>query len=124
KREEIIFTAGTTHGINLVANGFTSELEPGDEVIVSQMEHHSNIVPWQILCEKTGATLKMIPMTEEGELNLIAFDQLFSDKTKLVFINHVSNALGTINPIEKIIKKAHDHGAVILIDGAQAAPHL
>lgn len=124
KSHEIIFTAGTTHGINLVANGFTALLEKGDEVIVSAMEHHSNIVPWQILCEKTGAELKVIPITEEGELNMVEFDNLFSDKTKLVFVNHVSNALGTINPIENIIKKAHDHGAAVLIDGAQAAPHI
>lgn len=124
KREEIIFTSGTTHGINLVANGFASELKKDDEVIVSALEHHSNIVPWQILCEKTGAKLKVIPMTEEGELNMIAFDDLFSNKTKLVFVNHVSNALGTINPIEKIIAKTHEHGAVILVDGAQAAPHI
>ncbi len=124
KREEIIFTAGTTHGINLVANGFASIIKAGEEIIVSQMEHHSNIVPWQILCEKTGARLKVIPMTEEGELNMSKFDELFSEKTKLVFVNHVSNALGTINPIERIIAKAHEHGAAILIDGAQAAPHL
>lgn len=124
KREEIIFTAGTTHGINLVANGFASRLKEGDEVIVSTMEHHSNIVPWQILCEKTGAQLKVAPITEEGELDLPAFDTLFSKKTKLVFVNHVSNALGTINPIKEIIAKAHAHQAAILVDGAQAAPHL
>lgn len=121
---EIIFTAGTTAGINLIANGFASELTKDDEIIVSQMEHHSNIVPWQILCEKTDAKLKVIPMTPEGELDMDAFETLFSDKTKLVFVNHVSNALGTINPIKKIIKKAHAHGAAILLDGAQAAPHL
>lgn len=124
KQEEIIFTAGTTHGINLVANGFTAFLKKGDEVIVSALEHHSNIVPWQILCEKTGARLKVIPMLEEGELDLKAFKELFTDKTKLVFVNQVSNALGTINPIEEIIAKAHEHGAAILIDGAQGAPHL
>lgn len=122
--EEIIFTAGTTHGINLVAHGFTAELQEGDEVIVSEMEHHSNIVPWQILCEKTGAKLKVIPMTPEGELDLLELDKLFSDNTKLVFVNHVSNALGTINPIKEIIAKAHEHNAAILVDGAQAAPHL
>src|SRR5690625_431424 len=124
KREEIIFTGGTTHAINLVANGFTGILEKGDEVIVSALEHHSNIVPWQIMCEKTGAELKVIPMTHEGELNMIAFEKLFTDKTRLVFINHVSNALGTINPVEKIIKKAHAHGAAVLLDGAQATPHM
>lgn len=124
KKEEIIFTSGTTHGINLIANGFASRLKVGDEVIVSEMEHHSNIVPWQILCEKTGAKLKIIPLTEEGELDLSVLDELFSENTKLVFITHVSNALGTIVPIKKIIKKAHDHDAAILVDGAQAAPHL
>ncbi len=124
KREEIIFTAGTTHSINLVASGFTSLLKKGDEVIVSTMEHHSNIVPWQFLCERTGAVLKVIPITKEGELDLAAFDKLFSDKTKMVFIGHVSNALGTINPIKEIAAKAHQHGAAILVDGAQAVPHL
>lgn len=124
KREEIIFTPGTTHGINLVAHGFASILEKGDEIIVSAMEHHSNIVPWQMLCEKTGANLRVIPITEEGELDLVGLDELFSDRTKLVFVNHISNALGTINPIKKLVDKAHSHNAAILIDGAQAAPHL
>lgn len=124
KREEIIFTAGTTHGINLVASGFATLLNPGDEIIVSALEHHSNIVPWQILCEKTGAKLKVIPMTAEGELNLASLEELFSKNTKLVFVGHVSNALGTINPIKKIIAKAHKYDAAILIDGAQAAPHI
>ena len=121
---EIIFTSGTTHGINLVANGFASILNKGDEVIVSALEHHSNIVPWQMLCEKTGAVLKVIPMNLEGELIISEFDKLLSKNTKLVFVNHVSNALGTINPIEDIIKKAHQVGAAVLIDGAQAAPHI
>jgi len=124
KKEEIIFTSGTTHGINLVANGFASQLKAGDEVIVSALEHHSNIVPWQMLCEKTGAQLKVIPMTNSGELAMDAFHELLSDKTKLVFVNHVSNALGTINPIETIITEAHKKGAAVLIDGAQAAPHI
>ncbi len=124
KSHEIIFTSGTTHAINLVANGFSSLLKKGDEIIVSALEHHSNIVPWQMLCEKTGAVLKVIPMSLEGELILEEFDNLLSDKTKLVFVNHVSNALGTINPIEKIIAKTHAVGAVILIDGAQATPHI
>ena len=124
KKEEIIFTSGTTHGINLVANGFASQLKAGDEVIVSALEHHSNIVPWQMLCEKTGAQLKVIPMTNSGELAVDAFHELLSDKTKLVFVNHVSNALGTINPIETIIAEAHKKGAAVLIDGAQAAPHI
>lgn len=124
KAHEIIFTSGTTHGINLVANGFASFLEAGDEILVSALEHHSNIVPWQMLCEKTGAILKVIPMNEEGELIYETFEELLSKKTKMVFLNHVSNALGTINPIKKIIDKAHEKGAAVLIDGAQAAPHI
>ncbi len=121
---EIIFTSGTTHSINLVANGFASILQKGDEIIVSALEHHSNIVPWQMLCEKTGAILKVIPMNQEGELELSEYDKLLSENTKLVFVNHISNTLGTINPIEEIIEKAHKVGAAILIDGAQACPHL
>lgn len=124
KAHEIIFTSGTTHSINLVANGFASLLNSEDEVIVSALEHHSNIVPWQMLCEKTGASLKVIPMNEEGELVMSDYDKLLSDKTKLVFVNHISNALGTINPIEEIIKKAHHVGAAVLVDGAQACPHI
>ncbi len=121
---EIILTSGTTHSINLVANGFTSLLKKGDEVIVSALEHHSNIVPWQMLCERTEAVLKVIPMNQEGELVMTEFDNLLSEKTKLVFVNHISNALGTINPIEDIIEKAHKVNAAVLIDGAQACPHL
>ena len=121
---EIIFTSGTTHSINLVASGFASILHKGDEIIVSALEHHSNIVPWQMLCEKTGAELKVIPMNQEGELEILEYSKLLSDKTKLVFVNHISNALGTINPIEDIIEKAHHVGAAVLIDGAQACPHL
>ena len=121
---EIIFTSGTTFGINLVANGFASFLNAGDEVMVSALEHHSNIVPWQFLCERTGAKLVVIPMNEKGELILSEFDKLLSDKTKIVTVNHISNALGTVNPIEYIIKKAHGVGAAVLIDGAQATPHL
>ncbi|WP_372919002.1 aminotransferase class V-fold PLP-dependent enzyme [Salegentibacter sp.] len=121
---EIIFTSGTTHGINLIANGFTSLLQEDDEILVSALEHHSNIVPWQMLCEKTGAILKVIPMNEEGALIYSAFEEMVSDKTKIVFLNHVSNALGTVNPIKNIIDKAHSHGAAVLIDGAQAAPHI
>ena len=121
---EIIFTSGTTFGINLVANGFASLLKVGDEVMVSALEHHSNIVPWQFLCEKTGAKLVVIPMNEKGELILSDFDNLLSEKTKIVTVNHISNALGTLNPIEYIIKKAHGVGAAVLIDGAQATPHL
>lgn len=121
---EIIFTSGTTFGINLVANGFASLLKAGDEVMVSALEHHSNIVPWQFLCERTGAKLIVIPMNEKGELVMSDFDQLLSEKTKVVAVNHISNALGTINPIEYIIEKAHGVGAAVLIDGAQATPHL
>jgi len=122
--KEIILTSGTTHSINLVANGFSALLKRGDEVLVSAMEHHSNIVPWQMLCERTGAILKVIPMNLEGELIMEAYDSLLSNRTKLVFCNHVSNALGTINPIAKIISKAHEVGAAVLVDGAQAAPHI
>jgi cysteine desulfurase/selenocysteine lyase len=121
---EVLFTSGTTFGINLVTNGFASILKPGDEVIVSSLEHHSNIVPWQMLCEKTGATLKVIPMNEDGELIMEAFDALLSEKTKVVTVNHISNALGIINPVKEIITKAHTVGAAVLIDGAQAVPHL
>ncbi|MFY0481746.1 aminotransferase class V-fold PLP-dependent enzyme [Flavobacterium sp. PLA-1-15] len=121
---EVLFTSGTTHGINLVANGFASILKPGDEVLVSALEHHSNIVPWQMLCEKTGAILKVIPMDENGALIMSEFDKLLSDKTKIVTVNHISNALGVINPIKYMIDKAHEVGSAILIDGAQATPHL
>jgi cysteine desulfurase / selenocysteine lyase len=121
---EVIFTSGTTHSINAVANGFASILKSGDEVLVSAMEHHSNIVPWQMLCEKTGATLKVIPMDENGELMMAEYDKLLSDKTKIVTVNHISNALGTVNPVKYMIDKAHEFGAAILIDGAQAVPHL
>ena len=124
KAYDIIFTAGTTHGINMVASGFSELLKKGDEIIVSALEHHSNIVPWQMLCKKTGAILKVIPMLQNGTLDMKAFDQLLSEDTKLVFCNHVSNALGTINPIKEIIEKAHSVGAAVLIDGAQATPHI
>ena len=121
---EIIFTPGTTHSINLISNGFIKFLKKDDEIIVSQLEHHSNIVPWQMLCEKTGAIMKVIPMNEKGELDLSKFSSLLNNKTKIVFVNHVSNALGTVNPIEIIIEKSHQAGAAVLIDGAQAAPHF
>ena len=121
---EIIFTSGTTQSINMVASGFSEILKSGDEILVSALEHHSNIVPWQMLCERTGATLKVIPMTEMGELSIADYTRLLSGKTKLVFVNHVSNTLGTINPIKVIIDKAHEKGAAVLIDGAQATSHL
>ena len=122
--QEIIFTSGTTESINLVAHSFYTMLKPGDELLVSAMEHHSNIVPWQMLCERTGAVLKVIPMNEKGDLMMDAYKELLSSKTKLVFCNHVSNALGTVNPIQEIIDEAHGVGAAVLIDGAQAAPHI
>ncbi|AWG24474.1 aminotransferase class V-fold PLP-dependent enzyme [Flavobacterium kingsejongi] len=124
KAHEVLFTSGTTHGINLVASGFGAILKSGDEVLVSALEHHSNIVPWQMLCEKTGAVLKVIPMDQNGELIQDAYDALLSEKTKIVAVNHISNALGTINPIQRMIAKAHEVGAAVLIDGAQATPHL
>lgn len=121
---EILFTAGTTESINLVAAGFSEILKPGDEVIVSALEHHSNIVPWQMLCEKTGAVLKVISMQEDGSLDLKSYHSLLNTKTKMVFVNHISNALGTINPIKEIIDAAHNVGAAVLIDGAQACSHI
>ena len=121
---EIIFTSGTTHGINMIASGFSSLLQKDDEIIVSALEHHSNIVPWQMLCEKTGSILKVIPMKDDGTLDIETYHQLVNDKTKLVFCNHVSNALGTINPIKEIIDTAHRFGASVLVDGAQATPHI
>ena len=122
--QEIIFTAGTTHGINIIAAGYSALLQENDELLVSAMEHHSNIVPWQMLCEKTGAHLKVIPMLPNGTLDMEVYETLLNDRTRLVFVNHVSNALGTINPIKKIIDQAHAVGAKVLIDGAQAAPHI
>jgi len=125
KTEEIIFTSGTTNSINLVANSYARKiLKEGDEVILSTLEHHSNIVPWQMICEEKGATIKVIPINENGELIMEEFDKILSEKTKLIAVNHVSNALGTINPIEEIITKGHDVGAKILIDGAQAVAHF
>jgi len=121
---EVILSSGTTHGINLVATGFSTLLKKGEEILVSALEHHSNIVPWQMLCERTGAKLKVIPMDDNGQLILSEYDKLLSENTKLVFVNHISNALGTINPIEAIIKKAHQVGAAVLVDGAQSCPHI
>ena len=121
---EIIFTSGTTHSINIVAHGFEAFLQKEDVILVSAMEHHSNIVPWQMLCEKTGAKMKVITMTKQGELDMHSYEMLLKLKPKLVFVNHISNALGTINPIDKIINQAHTMGAAVLIDGAQACPHM
>ena len=121
---EVIFTSGTTHGINIVSSGLESQITSSDELIVSEMEHHSNIVPWQILCEKTGAKLKVIPMKEDGSLDIEAFKKMLNKNVKFVFVNHVSNSLGTINPIEEIIHLSHQNNAKILIDGAQGAAHF
>jgi len=121
---EIIFTKGTTDGINLVANGFRSLLKKGDEIIVSELEHHSNIVPWQMACEQTGAILKVIPINDRGEILVEEFKNLVSEKTKLIAVNHVSNTLGTINPVKEIIDYAHQYEIPVLLDGAQAVPHM
>ncbi|MDB5151590.1 MAG: cysteine sulfinate desulfinase [Mucilaginibacter sp.] len=123
--EEIIFTRGTTEGINLVAYTWGRQnIRAGDEIVISGMEHHSNIVPWQILCKEKNALLKVIPVTDDGELSLAAYNDLLTSKTKLVSIVHVSNALGTVNPVQSMIAAAHKAGAVVLIDGAQSAVHL
>jgi len=122
--EEIIFTRGTTEAINLVANCLTRSLfKPGDEIIISAIEHHSNIVPWQMACEQSGAVLKVIPVLDSGELDMEAYKALLNEKTKFVTVNSISNALGTVNPIEEIIALAHAKGALVLIDGAQSVPH-
>jgi len=123
-KEEIIFTSGTTHSINIVSNGFLNLIGENDEIIVSGLEHHSNIVPWQMMCKKTNSKLKVIPLDKNGELDLKEFKNLVSKKTKLVFLNHVSNALGIINPIEEIIQISHSYNALVLIDGAQSAAHF
>ena len=121
---EIIFTKGTTDSINLVANGFRSLLKEGNEILISELEHHSNIVPWQICCDISGATLKVIPILDNGELDMDEFEKLLSENTKLVALSHVSNSLGTINPIEEMIEQCHRVGAKVLIDGAQAASYI
>jgi cysteine desulfurase/selenocysteine lyase len=122
---EIVFTRGTTEAVNLVAQSWgRTNVTAGDEIVISTIEHHSNIVPWQMLCESTGATLRVIPVNDRGELDLDAYRALLSAKTKLVAIGHVSNALGTINPLEEMIAMAHAAGALVLVDGAQAVPHL
>jgi cysteine desulfurase / selenocysteine lyase len=124
-REQIIFTTGTTEGINLVAQTWgRKEIRPGDEIIISNLEHHSNIVPWYILCQEKAAVLKVIPVNENGELQMEEFEKLLSEKTRVVAISHASNALGTINPVKKIIERAHQYGAVVLVDGAQSTVHL
>lgn len=121
---EIIFTKGTTDGINLVANSFGEMLSEGDEILISAMEHHSNIVPWQMLCQRKKCILKVIPISSKGELKMEVFDELLSERTRLVAVTHISNTLGTINPVSEIIEKAHKVGAKVLIDGAQSIQHM
>ena len=122
--QEVIFTRGTTEGINLIASSYgRSRLQPGDEIIVSTMEHHSNIVPWQMLCEQTGAVLRVIPIDDRGQLDMDAFERLLTDRTKIVSVVHISNALGTVNPVKDIIDQAHANGAIAIVDGAQSVPH-
>ncbi len=122
---EIVFTRGTTEAINLVAQSWgRSTLRPGDEVLATGMEHHANLVPWQLVCEQTGARFRAVPVTDRGELDLDAFDGLLSDRTKLFAVGHISNALGTVNPVRELAAKAHARGALVLVDGAQSAPHL
>jgi cysteine desulfurase/selenocysteine lyase len=122
---EVVFTRGTTDSINLVAQAWARTfLKPGDEILVTWMEHHSNIVPWQLVCEQTGAVLRSSPITDEGEVDLVAFRALLSDRTKLVSVIHVSNALGTVNPVVEMVAAAREAGAVTVVDGAQAVPHL
>ena len=122
--DEIIFTSGTTAGINLIATSYGELLAEGDEIIISAMEHHSNIVPWQMLCERKKCILKVIPINQKGELKMDVFEELLSDKTKLVSVTHISNTLGTINPIEKIIQLSHEYNAKVVIDGAQSIQHI
>ena len=122
--DEIIFTKGTTDAINLVAFSFGELLKAGDEILITAMEHHSNIVPWQLLCERKGCVLKVVPITKKGELDLDAFDTLLNERTKLLAITHISNTLGTINPVQDLIQKAHRVGAKVLLDGAQSIQHL
>lgn len=123
-REEIVFTRGTTEGINLVAQAIGRTLEPGDEIVVTEMEHHSNLIPWQMVCRDRGAIIRAIPVVGEGYLDLDAFARLLSPRTRVVAVAHVSNVLGTINPIARIAEQAHGAGALVVVDGAQAAPHL
>ena len=122
---EIIFTRGTTESLNLVASSFCDEfMREGDEVIVSVMEHHSNIVPWQLQAAKRGISIRVIPMTDEGELKMDEYEKLFTERTKIVSVTHVSNVLGTVNPVEEIVRIAHEHGVPVMVDGAQSAPHF
>ena len=122
--KEIVFTSGTTESINLIANSFSNLLDKGDEVLISSMEHHSNFVPWQQLCENTGAKLKIVPVNDNGSLDMDFLDSLLNEKVKLLAITHISNVMGTINPIKEIIAKAHNYGIPVLVDGAQAIAHI
>lgn len=124
RSSEIIFTKGATESINLIANSYgLSNIKVGDEIIVTEMEHHANIIPWQVLCERTGAKLKVVPIKDNGELDCDEFKRIISEKTKIVAVTHVSNVLGTINPVKRIAEVTHEHGAIIVVDGAQAVPH-
>lgn len=123
-REEIIFTRGTTEGINLVASSYGELLEPGDEIILTQMEHHANIVPWQLLQQRKGIVIKVVPVLEDGSLDMEVYHRLFTPRTRVVSFCHISNVLGTVNPVSEMVRYAHERGAVVLVDGAQAAPHL
>jgi len=122
-QEEIVFTHGSTEAVNLVAHGMDDRFEPGDEVLLTEMEHHSNIVPWQMMCERTGAAIKVVPVDDDGDLDLERLEQLLGSRTRMVVVSHTSNALGTRNPVERIAELAHAHGALVLLDGAQAAAH-
>ena len=124
RREEIVFVRGTTEAINLVANSFGGRFRPGDEILITALEHHSNIVPWQLACERSGAVLKVAPVNDEGELLVAEFERLLGNRTRIVALSHVSNALGTINPVREFIDMAHARGVPVLLDGAQAVPHV
>jgi cysteine desulfurase/selenocysteine lyase len=121
---EVVFTRGTTESINLVAASLGQRLKAGDEVLITWLEHHSNIVPWQLLCERTGARLVVAPIHDDGSLDVAAFEQRLNARTKIVAVAHVSNALGTVNPVRELVAAAHAAGALVLVDGAQAVPHL
>ena len=123
--QEIIWTRGTTEGINLIAQSYARpQLQPGDEILLTELEHHANIVPWQIVAEQTGAVIRVVPINDNGDLNLQRFSELLNDKTRIVSLTHISNALGTINPVAGLVRQAKAAGAVVVIDGAQAVPHL
>src|SRR5215468_3533770 len=122
--DEVVFVKNATEALNLVAHSFGQRLGPGDEIVISELEHHSNIVPWQLLCERTGATLRWFGLTDEGRLDLSTLDELVNERTRIVSLAYVSNTLGTINPPEPVVKRAHEVGALVMLDGSQAVPHL